>query len=109
MVPEQEILKETVSALEAEWHLERPEVLTEEAILQLLAQKLTEIIQKGPEAFFQLMYRLDISEKKLNAAIGDTETAQKIARLVYDRQLGKIISRRENKQDKTDWDPELEW
>src|SRR5689334_14535498 len=92
------ILNDTASALQASWGLQKTDVISEEVLLQMLAQKITEILQQGPEAFFQLMYRLDISEKRLNEVIGSENAAEKIARLVYDRQLGKIQSRHANRQ-----------
>lgn len=103
------ILNDTASALQSTWGLQKVDLVSEEALLQMLAQKITEILQQGPEAFFQLMYRLDISEKKLNAVIGEVDAAERIARLVYDRQLGKIQSRQTNRQHPDNIDPDLEW
>ena len=103
------ILHDTASALQATWGLQKLDMISEEALLQMLAQKITEILQQGPEAFFQLMYRLDISEKKLNAVVGSEDAARQIARLVYDRQLGKIKSRHDHRQTPGNIDPDLEW
>lgn len=104
-----EIFHDTASALQATWGLQKVDLISEEALLQMLAQKITDILQQGPEAFFQLMYRLDISEKKLNAVIGETNAAERIARLVYDRQLDKTQSRQTNRQTRDNIDPDLEW
>ena len=104
-----EILNDTASALQTTWDLQKLDIISEEVLLQMLAQKITEILQQGPEAFFQLMYRLDISERKLNEVIGNDDAAEKIARLVYDRQLGKIQSRHANRQNPGNIDPDLEW
>lgn len=101
---------ETAQALQRDWALQLPKVLSEDVIIRLLADRLVQIIQKGPEAFFQLMYRLDIPEKRLNAAIGDADAAASIARLVYNRQLQKIESRRVHKTEvKDDEDADLRW
>jgi hypothetical protein len=103
------LLRQTAQKLQEDWDLRPPDTLSEEAILKLLADKVAQIIARGPGPFFQLMYRLDISEKKLNAVLGDDDKAQKIARLIYDRQLQKIQSRQENKK-KNDWeDGDLGW
>ncbi len=109
MQPEQEILQDTASALKVEWGLELPGSLSEKELLQLLAQRITAIIQQGAETFFQLMYRLDISERKLNDVLGDEDAAEKIAWLVYTRQLEKIKSRHASKQYPDITDPDLKW
>jgi hypothetical protein len=104
-----QVLNETANLLRQDWDLKLPDTLSEEALLQLLADKVVSIIEQGPEKFFQLMYRLDISEKKLLAVLADEHAPAKIARLIYDRQLQKIQSRHNNKVEKQDNDPELEW
>jgi len=86
-----------------------PDVLSEEAILKLLADRIVVILERGPETFFQLMYRLDISERKLNAVLDDDDVAMKVARLIYDRQLQKIQSRQEHSSTNSNDDPELRW
>ena len=103
------ILEEAAFALKRDWDLQLPETLSEEAILKLLADRVVLILERGSETFFQLMYRLDISEKKLNAVLNDDNVAYKIARLIYDRQLQKIQSRLDNKVKKDSDDPELKW
>ena len=60
------ILHEAAAALQSDWELRLPDTLSEEAILKLLAERIVLVLERGPETFFQLMYRLDISEKKLN-------------------------------------------
>jgi DNA-binding HxlR family transcriptional regulator len=104
-----EILQEAAIALKQDWDLQLPDTLSEEAILRLLADRIVTVLERGAETFFQLMYRLDISEKKLNAVLQDDDVAGKIARLIYDRQLQKIQSRLTNKVKKDDEDPELKW
>ena len=104
-----DLLLQTALALKEDWDLLLPETFSEEAILKLLADRVVLILERGPDTFFQLMYRLDISEKKLNAILSDEHVADKIARLIYDRQLQKIQSRIENKRTHTDTDPELTW
>ena len=103
------ILQEAAIALGQDWDLRLPDTLSEEAILQLLADRIVTILERGPETFFQLMYRLDISEKKLNAVMLEEDVAAKIARLIYDRQLQKIQSRLANKKTNESDDPELKW
>ena len=103
------IIQETAVALRDDWDLQLPDTLSEEAILQLLADRIVTIIERGSETFFQLMSRLDISEKKLNAVLQEEDVPMKIARLIYDRQLQKIVSRHENRMQQQNDDPELKW
>ncbi len=103
------LLQETASALKDDWDLQLPDTLSEETILRLLAERIVVILERGAETFFQLMYRLDISEKKLNAVLQEDDVPLKIARLIYDRQLQKIKSRHENRMKTSSDDPELKW
>lgn len=103
------ILQETANALKGEWDLQLPDTLSEEAVLRLLADRIITIMARGAEVFYQLMYRLDVSEKKLNAVLQDNDVPLKVARLVYDRQLQKVKSRHEHRMKKENDDPELKW
>jgi len=110
LMADNNVLQQTAIALGSEWDLHLPEgALSEEAILQLLADRIVQVLERGPDTFFQLMYRLDISEKKLTAILDDDNVAAKIARLVYDRQLQKIQSKRSSPKDGHIDDPELKW
>ena len=106
-----DVVTETAMALQQDWGLTVSGPVSEETILRLLADRVVVLVEKGADAFYQMMYRLDISEKKLNAiiAIGGIEMPRKIARLIYDRQLQKIVSRRENTPPKVVEDPEMDW
>ncbi|MCD6064834.1 MAG: hypothetical protein K0R82_2745 [Flavipsychrobacter sp.] len=95
--------------LKEELGLELPDTLPEEEILSHLAQKIAVLLRAGNGSFFQIMYRLDVSEKKLSAVIDDADAPYKIARLVYDRQLEKYRSRQQHKNVKKDIDKDLEW
>lgn len=88
-----QVTHEIAEILKRDWEISLPATVSEEEILNKLANRVAQLIESGPENFFQLMYRLDISEKKLNAVIGDEDVAGKIARLIYERQLQKIKSR----------------
>lgn len=95
-------------ALQQEWGISASENISKEHIIDMLALRLTQILDQGPERFYQLMYRLDISEKKLNAVLQEPDVAIQIAILIYDRQLQKVVSRQQHAKD-TDIDPELRW
>jgi len=103
------ILQEAAIALGQDWDLKLPDVLSEDTILKLLADRVVLVLERGPDTFFQLMYRLDISEKKLNAILLEDDVAMKIARLIYDRQLQKIQSRMAHRKMQENGDPDLKW
>jgi hypothetical protein len=99
---------ETALMLQQQWDLALPDHVSEEAILEQLARRVAHMLDGNPEDFFQLMYRLDISEKKLHGVMLEDDVAMHIARLIYDRQMQKIKSRHDNPAT-TDVDPELQW
>ncbi len=103
------LINDTAAALQQELGLQLPATITEDGLLQLLADKIAAIVTQSPEKFYQLMYRLDIPERQLNSIIGDHVVNYEIARLVYNRQLQKIQSRRHNSAALKDEDPELSW
>jgi len=104
-----QVINEAAIALQNEWGLQLPDIISEEEILKQLAKRVAVLIDQGPETFFQLMYRLDISEKKLNGVMQEEDVAENIARLIYDRQFQKIQSRRLFKSMNEEVDPELKW
>lgn len=102
--------EQLVQGLQREWDIILPEVFSEAEILARLEQRVVTILQRGPDAFFQLMYRLDIAEAKLNNAMYVSEQpAAAIARLIYDRQLRKIQTSRMFSRPSTEEDEDLKW
>ena len=100
---------EMARLLKEELGLQLPNVVTEEEIVLHLAYKIDLLLKNQNGSFFQIMYRLDISERKLSAVIDDKDAAYKIAWLVYDRQIEKYHSRQQHKNSKKDPDKDLEW
>jgi hypothetical protein len=84
------------------------ELVSKEQIIGALALKIERLIAGNPDQLFSLLYRLDISEHKIKQAMNaNGPVALKIAELVYERQLEKIISRRRFGQERPDGD--LAW
>jgi hypothetical protein len=98
-----------VQSLQQEWGVELSETISEQEIIDRLALQIAAIAGKGPDVFFQLMYRLDIPEKQLINAMHDKEVALQIAKLVYNRQLQKIRSRQYYKGKEGTVDDNLTW
>lgn len=67
-------------------------------IEQAVKQKVNELLQADFNALVTLLYRIDVSEKKLKLLLEtnkDTDAADIISRLIVERQLQKIKSRNE--------------
>jgi hypothetical protein len=101
--------EELLEILQRDLGLERPTVISKEAILEALEWRISQLLQQNSGKFFQLMYRLDVSEKKLRRALADRENGVKnIAVLVFDRQIQKIHSRKRFPRGSNE-DEELSW
>lgn len=87
------------------------EAVTEAELESRLADKINLLIQRDFEALVQLLYRIDVSEKRLRGML-DANTGEDagriIARLIMERQWQKIESRRRYRPDKAGSDPDSE-
>src|SRR6478672_7826153 len=93
-----------------EWGLEGSGLHSKEEILAALAAKIDSMLSRDPVGFVQLMYRLDIAEAQLEAVLDDEHAASLIAQLIWDRQMQKQASRKNNPfTGKRVDDEELEW
>ncbi|MBL7717230.1 MAG: hypothetical protein JNL72_00230 [Flavipsychrobacter sp.] len=100
---------ELVQLLQAEWGLQLTGQVSEEVILAELERRVLAIADKNPEAFFQLMYRLDVPEQKVKAVLFEPDAAMQIARLIYRRQLQKIEARKAFNNAAEDVEDDLKW
>lgn len=94
--------------IQQQWGLQVQDSITEEELLNMLAARIAVLLERDTESFFQLMYKLDISEKRLHEAFSSDNPPASIAKLVYQRQLQKIESRR-NFSSSTDADDDMKW
>ena len=92
-----------------QYELVLPETVDEEMLLKILEQKVIEWIQSGAEEFFQMLYRLDISEKKIKEVLHNEDIAKRIAQLIYERKIQKYNSRINNKTTTEEKDKDLLW
>lgn len=104
-------LSELVKTLRDSWELDIQDTFSEEEILLQLGRKLSRLLERNPEEFFQLLYRIDIPEHKLNTVLQQTDALGVLAKMIYDRQLEKIQSRQKYKGyfDNDKVDGELRW
>ena len=73
------------------------------AIQQQLEALINDLIQNNFEQLIQLLYRIDVNEKKLKQLLADhpqTDAAALISQLIIERQLQKIQTRKEFKSNK---------
>ncbi len=102
---------ELTRLLSDKFDLEIQEGISKEDVIRLLELRFSQLIERTPEEFFQLMYRIDIPEHKLHEVLQHHEAVSVLANMVYDRQLEKAKSRLKYKThfDKNSDDDELSW
>jgi hypothetical protein len=91
------------------WGLDASGLHTKEEILAALEARIGEILARDPMSFIQLMYRLDISEAQLDAAMDQPSVGAIIAQLIWDRQVQKSILRKSTPPRSTGEDEDLHW
>lgn len=90
------------------WELDLTAAISEKEILDALAQKVTQLLGREPERFYQIMYRLDIPEKKVVLALNEPDASQLIAKLIFQRQWQKAASRARHRTN-PGTDEDLKW
>lgn len=110
--PGDERLKEVAKQLQ---HYQLNLVLQVQSYQQLqeaLATRLNDLIANNFSLLISILYRLDISEKKLTQLLSvssKTTAGEIIAEMIIERQLQKIASRKAFKNNPTDIDEEEKW
>lgn len=84
---------ELAKSFKEKFELEFPDNFSEEEIQLELEKRLGRLLEKNPEEFFQMLYRIDISEKSLQSVLQEPDALTKLAKMVYTRQLDKVKSR----------------
>lgn len=100
--------KALVSTLPEDLRLVEESYLSEEDFLNALAPKVAYMMQYNSGVFFQLLYKMDVLEPKLKIAMQEADVPMAIARLILERQMEKIVSRREFPSTESE-DEELSW
>lgn len=103
----QQIIKDFALAIEIK------EQITEEELLQLIADQVAYYMEYDLEYLFSSMYRLDINEQKIKKALSLTATEPAniaVARLILERQKQRVYTKHYYKQVPIeDLDEELEY
>jgi len=100
--------KALVKALPEDLRLSEESYISEEDFLNALAPKVAYMLQYNSGVFFQLLYKLDVLEPKLKIAMQQEDVPMAIAKLILERQMEKIISRRAFPAQKSE-DEDLKW
>ncbi|MDI9320992.1 MAG: hypothetical protein QM530_11070 [Phycisphaerales bacterium] len=100
--------KALVKALPEDLRLSEESYISEEDFLNALMPKVAYMLQYNSAVFFQLLYKLDVLEPKLKIAMQQEDVPMAIAKLILERQIEKIVSRRLFPAQKSG-DEELKW
>jgi hypothetical protein len=97
-------LRETASWVQDTLEVRVPDNVSTDQLLEILAERLELLISKDFQQFVYLLYRIDVSEKRVKqllneAALLGTDPYKPIASLIVERQLQKIISRASFRQE----------
>jgi len=82
--------------------IESQSELTEEAFLELLTNRVTDMMARDIDLLMSYLYRLDIEESKINAALEFNAVLpanQGLAKLILDRQKQRVATKKKYKQD----------
>ena len=93
--------EQAATALSEEWAVAVPPQASFEALQEILAEKIRELMEKDPGKLIWLLYRLDISEDKVRELLARKEgdSAPALAQLMIERQWQKTASRNRFKKD----------
>ncbi|MBL7814092.1 MAG: hypothetical protein JNL70_03725 [Saprospiraceae bacterium] len=102
---------ETTALILRDFELVQPkQEMTEQELLDYLAEAISYMIEHKMDFLLSLLYRLDVSEKKINTALmpGNQEDANvALAKLVLERQKLRVATKkayREKNPSTWDWD-----
>lgn len=90
-----EALKLTIQ----DFNLDLPstEVSTEDEFLKLLTRVIQHLLDNDFERLLNGLYRIDVDENKVKMAMATDNVAENIARLIIERELQKVETRRRYK------------
>ena len=96
------LYQEVALSLNKELDIQDGQYLTEDEILIILINRVNELLENDKDLLMSYLYRLDISQKKIASVLRVTNVIppeQSLARLILDRQIERIKTKRKYKQD----------
>lgn len=68
-------------------------------LINLIAERVEHLLGSQPDLLMSYLYRLDIEERAIKKALNNHEDAvQQLAELIFQRQLQRVLSKRQYKQ-----------
>ncbi|MBL7794237.1 MAG: hypothetical protein JNK77_18040 [Saprospiraceae bacterium] len=110
---ESEDLKTTAELITHDFEMPEPaeDLVSEAQLLEMLSERIADLIEHRMEFLLSLMYRLDVNERKVHAALSPLAPEPPhigIARLVVERQKQRAFTKRYYQQQPLDDEME-EW
>jgi hypothetical protein len=104
---------ETTALILRDFELVAPkETMTEADMIEYLSDAIAYMLEHKTDFLFSLLYRLDVAEEKINAALSlycPDPANVALAKLVWERQKQRIATKRAFRtQNPTNWDWDLE-
>ena len=89
------------SKISEELDVNLPQSLSDEEMIKHIAFRVEQLLKGDPDLLMSYLYRLDVEEKKINAAIETSITPLHVtfAQLIWDRQKERLEARKKYKQD----------
>ena len=93
-----DLIKDTTDLIRRDFELDRPEddTLSEAEVIQLLADEVDRMMQYRMEWLLSLMYRMDVAETDVNAALHPLSPIPPnlaLAKLIYARQSRRAYTK----------------
>lgn len=92
-------LRPTANLIQQDFQLEElPELPNEQALLQFLEEVIEHLLEHQIERLFNILYRLDVDERKVQYALlpyAEQAPAAALAQLVWEREQQKVLARAE--------------
>ena len=104
-----QINTDLIPALRQTLEIELPENLSFDMLKEKLTSRINLLIQSDFQKLVSILYRVDVSEVKLKHLLKenpDEDAGKIIAELIIERQLQKIISRQQYREDENISDDE---
>jgi len=91
-----------ISILDQTLNIHFDDQKSDEAMLLLIEQRVTQMLSENPDLLFSYLYRLDIEEVKIKEALNNSQGVSPnlaVAELILNRQKERIASKKKYKQD----------
>jgi hypothetical protein len=70
-----------------------------EKLQSWLAREISVLLDRDFQGLINILYRIDVSEAKLKAAFAASDVSESIAGLIIERELQKVMSRKNRKSE----------